>query len=595
MRALCLLCVIPLMQACRGKEDSEPIDSFIEGCDTVWYIDYDRDGFGSDLYTLVACDPPEGWVDNAADCDDTNPDVLPLSLWYPDRDADGYGAADEPIEACLQPEGTTADARDCDDADPAIHPDAREICNDGLDNDCDGLQPDACVQRVDSAHGVLYGAAENDSFSAGLSPAGDVDGDGQEDYWFGASLGDGLDGAADAGVVYLVPGPLRPGVEGVESRAVARIVGGELDRAASNLAGGLDLDGDGGPDLAIGARRAEAHLGSETGAVTLWFGPMEGDWSSPEADGALFGDTIWDRFGDDTLAAQDLTGDGRADLLVGAPYYDPSSTVRNAGAVYLFPGPFGAGVRIAGEAASLILEGEDAEDLVGRRLAAGDLDGDGVQEVIIGAWVHSDSLAQAGAVYGVGGGTGGLVSLADADVKITGQSAGDNLGRGLAAPGDADGDGYGDLLVGAPGSDAAHTNAGAVYLLSGASLDLAAPIATFLGEANDDNLGSQVCGGGDVDGDGVGDLLLSATSHGSLGEGAVYLFYGPPSGERSAAAADARFDGEAAQDALGETSQMLPDIAGSGDGRYDLLLGALGNDRGGDDAGAVYLFFEVAE
>ncbi len=137
---------------CDGDIDEDAIDP------STFYGDADGDGFGDVLFVVVDCDPGSGFVTNAADCDDTNPDSYPgadelcdgqdndcdeqiddglLEVYYDDLDGDGYGDASSSTEACEQPSSTVLDDTDCDDTDPDAFPGNTEV-TDGADNDCDG-------------------------------------------------------------------------------------------------------------------------------------------------------------------------------------------------------------------------------------------------------------------------------------------------------------------------------------------------------------------------------------------------------------------------------------------------------------------------
>ena len=136
------------------------VDEAASDADT-WHIDYDGDGFGSDAYTLDACDQPSGYVADADDCDDTDASVSPdgeelcdgldndcdgdidedeasdTTTWFLDGDGDGFGTPDDTWAACEVPSGYVATDDDCDDDDAEVHPDAVETC-DGIDENCDG-------------------------------------------------------------------------------------------------------------------------------------------------------------------------------------------------------------------------------------------------------------------------------------------------------------------------------------------------------------------------------------------------------------------------------------------------------------------------
>ena len=140
---------------CDGEVDEQATDA------TTWYIDYDADSYGSDSYTLVECEQPEGYVSNAEDCDDTSglaspdgtevcddldndcdgqtdeSDAVDAVSWYNDADEDGFGDPQVSTLGCAAPSGFVEDATDCDDGDGAVNPDATEVC-DLWDNNCDG-------------------------------------------------------------------------------------------------------------------------------------------------------------------------------------------------------------------------------------------------------------------------------------------------------------------------------------------------------------------------------------------------------------------------------------------------------------------------
>ncbi|MFT4622727.1 MAG: hypothetical protein ACI8PZ_001383 [Myxococcota bacterium] len=142
----------PVDDDCDGLiDDADPDvseDSYLE-----WYADRDDDGFGSGVDFEYACSRPDGTAPSDDDCDDADPTVGPPSLWYPDGDRDGWGAGEpvDPTPTCdppgpgLRPEWV---GLDCDDGDPGIHPTAEEICEDGVDQDCDGADV-SCVDYDD--------------------------------------------------------------------------------------------------------------------------------------------------------------------------------------------------------------------------------------------------------------------------------------------------------------------------------------------------------------------------------------------------------------------------------------------------------------
>ena len=224
---------------------------------------------------------------------------------------------------------------------------------------------------------------------------------------------------------------------------------------------------------------------------------------------------------------------------------------------------------------------------------AGDVDGDGLDDLLIGAYGDDTNGSTAGAVYVVYGAITGDLDLSDYDVKILGEDGADQAGYAVSGAGDADGDGLADLLIGANTDESGGGNAGAAYLVLGgvsgeSSLaDVAA--AELIGESGADYAGWSVSGAGDVNGDDLDDLLIGAYGDDDNGSnaGAAYLVLGGVSGPLDLSAADAKLRGDGGSDYAGRA------VAGGGDvnddGLGDLLVGAYGEDSGGSAAGAVYV------
>jgi FG-GAP repeat len=197
----------------------------------------------------------------------------------------------------------------------------------------------------------------------------------------------------------------------------------------------------------------------------------------------------------------------------------------------------------------------------------------------------------AGAAWVVPGGTGGSMSLS-AYPQLTGENAGDFGGYAVASAGDSDGDGVGDVLIGAYGASAAAGKSWLVYGPFSGNVDMGVADITYIGETAGDSAGWSVAGAGDVDGDGLDDAVIGATGHdyGAAESGAAYVMLGGAhGGATSLTSPDAKVVGENGGDAAGWSVAIAPDM--DGDGSDDLLVGAQLNDAGGSDAGAAYLLY----
>jgi hypothetical protein len=583
-----------LLPACAGTADSALEDT---AASEFRWQDADGDGYVAeqDCDDDDATSYPGGteYCDGADnDCDGVVDDgALDAQAWYADDDGDGFGDPQRQQLACRQPSGWVGDDRDCDDDDPSVHPEAEEA-SDGVDNDCDGSVDELGGQDIGT-----YGALEVDNASdwwtggssgasAGGAVAGGLDltGDGTDDLLLSAP------GAATGGEFYLLRGEDLGSTTG-GSLGQASVTGGigwqspsSGDAMGASLTLLPDVDGDGSPDLAVGSPGQDDGA-TDTGTVILYFSSIDAYYFvNTSAEGARLGVVAH---------AGDTDRDGLSDILVGAPGLSSSQSGQGFAELLL-------GDRDQMVTVGAYWVGDSPNDSIGDALGtAGDLDGDGLDELVV-----------AGSGFPAGSGTGaawifmgrqrwpgGQIELSDADHQLMGARAGDRAGAALAGGRDFDGDGYEDLVVSTPGASA---SAGAVTLWTGAASwgdwsrqgTVQGADVTFTGEASGDEAGSAIDLLEDFDGDGLADLAVGAPGHSGAGSqrGRVYLLLGAAgawSGNHSLAEAAATWTGEATGDALGAAVGHAGDA--NADGRSDLIMGAPGADHDGSGSGAVYL------
>lgn len=372
--------------------------------------------------------------------------------------------------------------------------------------------------RADASKGRFYGPSTSRAGEA-LGAGGDVGGDSGDDWIMGGRNWDHPTDTwkVNAGAAYVVVDFTRGNVT-LPATGTYRFNGTKAYEFAGSSVDLGDVNGDGQADVMIGAYGADTN-GSESGAVYLVYGPITADLDLGSADAEVGGEAAGDAAGSRVFGIGDYDGDGLDDWAVGLRGEDTNGT--DAGAVYVITSST-APTTLAD--ADYILRGNTDGFEAGNAVhGTGDLDGDGNDDLLIGA-LGQTSL---GAAYVISGGTASGKVGAVAQTKLTGQLSGDQFGSAVTS-GDVSGDGTPDIIVAA--NRQGTTDRGAVYVFYGpTSGTLAATSADskLVGVASNDHFGSAVAFSENSNQSGDGTLMVGASSRNSDNRGAVYLFQVP--------------------------------------------------------------------
>ena len=467
----------------------------------------------------------------------------------------------------------------------------------------------------------IRGDTSSDLEGHSVAFVGDLNGDGLDDVVIGAPGGD--DGGSGAGEAYVVLGKASGfGLIDLTSFAATDgfIIQGDVagDQGGFGVSSAGDVNGDGYKDLLVGALDAEIAGETNQGETYLIFGTAGGfgapvlfggftrqvlDLSSlTSAEGiALVGDAAQDEFGTSVSSAGDVNGDGYADLIVGAPLGNDGGT--DAGEAYVFFGKASGFSTIdttsLTSGSGFVIQGDSSGDQAGISVSsAGDVNGDGYDDLIVGAHLGDDAGTDAGeayVVFGSGSGFGVPVTISGVTRQvidltslsstqgfvIKASTAADHLGNSVSAAGDMNGDGFDDIIVGAPDNDSDGADSGIAYVVFGTAsgfgsvdgsgrvvIDVDSFTASqgfiIRGDTAGDTAGASVSAAGDVNHDGFDDLIVGAPlgDDGGVNAGEAYIVFGGAFG-------------------LGSTP-----VVTTGTGAAEALYGGLGNDTISGSGGA---------
>ncbi|HEX6885112.1 MAG TPA: FG-GAP-like repeat-containing protein [Planctomycetota bacterium] len=336
----------------------------------------------------------------------------------------------------------------------------------------------------------------------------------------------------------------------------------------SAVAAAGDVNGDGYGDVLVGAYAYDGDLDNE-GLAAVFHGSPEGPSKLP--DWTAEGDISFANFGEALAGAGDVNGDGYDDVIVGAwqarrahVFHGSAAGLAASPSFTALTGDYGLGWSVAG---------------------AGDVNGDGYDDVLVGTLHYANGQENEGRVYAYLGSAAGLAGPVWA---VEGNQANAHFGAALARAGDVNGDGYGDVLVDAPLWNNGQNDEGRAFLFLGSAAGLAtSPAWTAEGDQAGVRLGATLATAGDVNGDGYDDVILMAGtySNGESSEGAAFVYLGSPAGL-------------AASPAWSTESNQFSALGGGvssgdldGDGYGDVLVGYYAYDRDQRDEGRVFAFF----
>jgi hypothetical protein len=413
--------------------------------------------------------------------------------------------------------------------------------------------------------------AGTESFGQSVATAGDVNGDLFADLIVGAPFNSAGGDNRGTAAIFL-------GSATWPATTPDRTVSGTAD---NNNCGFLvatagNVNGDLYADVLVGC--PGSLIGTDTGTARVYHGSATGIGASPSR--TLTGETVGDLFGAAVGMAGDVNGDGYTDIAIGAPYFG-TTTFPGEGKVYVYHGS-STGIPAAATATRVIgSTGARYGICVG---TAGDVNGDGFADLLVGASAYSGGQTNEGRfelLYGRPAGIG----APPLSQSFQSDSAGAFFGASVATAGDVNGDGFSDVLAGAPSMTTPSGN-GRVFLYPGGA-DLPVEIVEWQSDQADAALGTAVAAG-DFNADGYSDVVIGTPmfTNGQQNEGKIEVHVGGPDGPDFVA--DLTVEGAQAGAFFGQALASVGDV--NGDGFDDLVVAAPGFNGGQTDEGRVFLF-----
>lgn len=391
-------------------------------------------------------------------------------------------------------------------------------------------------------------------FGQRVSGVGDVNGDGYGDVIVGANTYD--NGENDEGAAFVYHGS----ANGIDSVAAVMLEGNQQQCMFGwAVSGAGDINGDGYSDVIVGAHGYSLDQSNE-GQAFIYYGSASG--ISATADLTLEGNQEGASFGMGVSSAGDVNGDGYGDVVVGAYGYDGDQLGEGAALIY-----HGSANGLDTTAKTIVGSNQRGGGMGNSVSGAGDVNGDGYSDIIVGAFLFSNGHSAEGGAFIYHGSATGI----DTTVKVLLECNQTNayFGHSVSGAGDVNGDGYADVIVGAYAYHDGLVNEGAAFVYYGSANTVnATPAAVIQGEQAYAQMGSSVSGAGDIDGDGYADVVVGTGNYIQPTDKPAFVYHGSANGLIITARDSLKID----QAVNGCDVSGAGDI--NGDGISDLIVGA---------------------